>query len=180
MQVRPDWWNETQFFQAEVVSILLYGCTTWMLIKHMEKKLDGNYTKMLWAILNMSWRQHPTKQQPYNHLSPIMKTILVRWTRRVGHCWRSRDELTSDILLWISHMHEQRQDVQLEPTYNSSVLIQIVALKTYRKWWTIERGSGRGSRRSILMAKHDDDYHSVIDFSYLFCNIAKMSAFFDQ
>ena len=33
------------FFQAETVSILLYGCTTWTLTKCMEKKLDGNYTK---------------------------------------------------------------------------------------------------------------------------------------
>ena len=35
------------FFQAAVVSILLYGCTTWTLTKRLEKKLDGNYTKML-------------------------------------------------------------------------------------------------------------------------------------
>ena len=34
------------FFQAVVVLILLYGCTTWMLTKHLEKKLDGNYTRM--------------------------------------------------------------------------------------------------------------------------------------
>ena len=34
-------------------------------------------------------------------------------------------------------MDEQRQDDQLEPTYNSSALIQDVALKTYRKWWMI-------------------------------------------
>ena len=40
------------FFQAAVVSILLYGCTTWMLTKWLEKKLDGNYTRMLRAILN--------------------------------------------------------------------------------------------------------------------------------
>ena len=39
------------FFQAAVVSILLYGCTTWTLTKRMEKKLDGNYTRMLRAIL---------------------------------------------------------------------------------------------------------------------------------
>ena len=38
------------FFQAAVVLILLYGCTTWTLIKHMEKKLDSNYTRMLRAI----------------------------------------------------------------------------------------------------------------------------------
>ena len=48
------------FFQAAVVSILLYGCTTWTLTKRLEKKLDSNYTKMLRAILNKSWRQHPT------------------------------------------------------------------------------------------------------------------------
>ena len=50
------------FFQAAIVSILLYGCTTWTLTKRMEKKLDGNYSRMLRAILNKSWRQHPTKQ----------------------------------------------------------------------------------------------------------------------
>ena len=88
------------FFQAAVVSILLYGCTTWTLTKRLEKKLDGNYTRMLRAILNKSWRQHPTKHQLYGHLPLITKTIQVRRTRHAGHCWRSRDELISDVLLW--------------------------------------------------------------------------------
>ena len=34
------------FFQAAIVSILLYGCTTWILTKRLEKKLDGNYTRI--------------------------------------------------------------------------------------------------------------------------------------
>ena len=88
------------FFQATVVSILLYGCTTWTLTKRLEKKLDDNYTRKLRAILNKSWRQHLTKHQLYGHLPPITKTIQVRRTRHVGHCWRSRDELKSDVLLW--------------------------------------------------------------------------------
>ena len=88
------------FFQAAVVSILLYGCTTWTLTKRLEKKLDGNYTRMLLAILNKSWRQHPTRHQLYCHLSPITKTIQVRRTRHAGHCWRSKDELISYVLLW--------------------------------------------------------------------------------
>ena len=66
----------------------------------MEKKLDGIYTRMLRAILNKSWRQPPTKQQLYGHLPPITKTIKVRQTKHAGHCWRSRDELISDVLLW--------------------------------------------------------------------------------
>ena len=29
-----------------------------------------------------------------------------RWTRHAGHCWRSRDELISDVLLWTpTHGH---------------------------------------------------------------------------
>ena len=88
------------FFQAAAVSMLLYGWPTWTLTKRMEKKLDGNYTRMLQAILNKSWRQHPTKQQLYGHLPLATKTIKVRRTRHAGHCWRSKDELISDVTLW--------------------------------------------------------------------------------
>ena len=69
--------------------------------KRLEKKLDGNYKRMLRAILNKSWQQHPTRHQLYGHLPPITKTIQVRRTRHAGHCWRSRDELIRDVLLWI-------------------------------------------------------------------------------
>ena len=34
------------FFQATVVSLLLYGCTTWTLTKHIEKKLSRNASKL--------------------------------------------------------------------------------------------------------------------------------------
>ena len=88
------------FFQAAVVSILLYGCTTWMLTKNMEKKLDGNYIRILRAILNKSWKQHPIKQKLYSHLPPITKTIQVRQTKHAGYCWRSKDELISNVFLW--------------------------------------------------------------------------------
>ena len=88
------------FFQAAVVSILLYGCTTRTLTKRLEKKLDGNYTIKLRAILNKSWQQHPTRHQLYGHLTPITKTIQARRTRHAGHCWRSKDVLISDLPLW--------------------------------------------------------------------------------
>ena len=142
------------FYQAAVLSILLYGCTTWTLTKLMEKNLDGNYTRMLRAILNKSWSQHPTKQQLYGHLPPITKTIQVRWTRYA-------EQLGTRSLVTYSrgplHMDEQRQNDQLEPIYNSSVPIRDVALKTYPKRWTIMKGSGIWSGISMLMAWHDDD-----------------------
>ena len=57
----------------------------WTLTKRLEKKLDGNYTRMLRAILNKSWQQHPTRRQLYGHLPPITKTIQARRTRHAGH-----------------------------------------------------------------------------------------------
>ena len=55
---------------------------------------------MLRAILNKSWRQHTTRHQLYGHLPPITKTIQVSRTRHAGHCWRNKDELIRDVLLW--------------------------------------------------------------------------------
>ena len=83
-----------------VMLILLYRCTTWMLTKHIEKNLQGNCTRIIWVILNNSWKQHPTKQQLYDHLPPMSKTIQIRWTRHAGYCWRSKNELISNVLLW--------------------------------------------------------------------------------
>ena len=68
---------------------------------HQTSNLDHFVFLMLRAILNKSWQQHPTRHQLYGHLPPITKTIQVRRTRHAGHCWRSRDELIRDVLLWI-------------------------------------------------------------------------------
>ena len=65
------------FFLAVVLSILLYGCTTWTLTKRL-KKLDGNYTRMLRAILNKSWRQRPPIRPPASH-HVTLKTCQKRW-----------------------------------------------------------------------------------------------------
>ena len=104
------------FFQAAVISILPYGCTTWTLRKRLKKKLDGTYTRMLRAILNKSWRQHPTRHQLYGHLPPITKTIQVRRTGHAGHCSRSKDELISDVLLW-TPTYGQAKAGRPAPTY---------------------------------------------------------------
>ena len=58
-------------------------------------------------------------------------------------------------------MDEQRQDDQREPIYNSSVPKHRAAWTTYREWWTIETVGERGSGRSTLAARHDDDDDDV-------------------
>ena len=142
-------------YNVIIVSILLYGCTTWTLTKRLEKKLDSNYT-MLRAILNKSWWQHPTKHQLYGHLPPITKTIQVRRTRRAGHCWRSRDELISDVLLWTptyswakagrparTYIQHLCEDMGCSPEDLPEVM------NDREKW-------RRGSGISLLVARHDD------------------------
>ena len=131
------------FFQAAVLSTLLHGGTTWMLTKRLEKKLDGNYTRMLRAILNKSWRQLPTRHQLYGHQPPIAKTIHARRTRHAGHCWRIKDELIRDVVLWTPAYGQAKQDDQLEHTYSSYVRIRDVSLKTCQSRWTIGRSSER-------------------------------------
>ena len=127
------------FFQETVMSILLYGCTTWTLTKRTEKKIDGNYTKMLLTILNKSWRQHPTKQQLYGHLPPITKTIKARQTR---HSWRNMDELITDVFLWTPSYSRAKagrqartyiQPLWEDTEYSPDVLPE--AMDDWEEWW---------------------------------------------
>ena len=55
------------FFQAAVVSILLYGSTTLTQTKRLEKKLDDNYTRMLREILAATPHKTPTIRPPASH-----------------------------------------------------------------------------------------------------------------
>ena len=48
-------------------------------------------------VLAATPHKTPTVRPP----APITKTIQVRRTSHAGHCWRSRDELIRDVLLWI-------------------------------------------------------------------------------
>ena len=96
------------FFRATVKSIMMYGATTWTLTKslYLNQKLDGTYTRMLRAVLNISWRQHPTKSQLYGPIPGISKIICERRMRFAGQCWRAKQKLASDLLLWTpSHGH---------------------------------------------------------------------------
>ena len=57
-QTRPIKWNVVFSKQRSYP----YCCTTWRLTNRTEKKIDCNYTRMLRAISNKSWRQYPTKR----------------------------------------------------------------------------------------------------------------------
>ena len=160
------------FFQAAVVSILLYGSTTWTLTKRLEKKLDGNYTRILRAILNKSWRQHPTKHLLYGHLPPITKTIQIRRTRHAGHYWRSRDDLIMDVLLW-TPTYGRAKAGRPARTYIQQLCEDTGCSleKTCQKRWTIGKSGERGSGISVLAARHDDEEDDGSPLLHFYCKI---------
>ena len=88
------------FFQAVVASILLYGCTTLTnktAGEEARRQLHKNAASNLEQVLAATPNKTPTVRPPASY----HKTIQVKRTRHAGHCWRSRDELISNVLLWI-------------------------------------------------------------------------------
>ena len=133
---------------------------------------------MLRAILNKTWRQHPTRHQLYGHLPPITKTIQVRRTRHAGHCWGSRDELISDVLLWTptcgrakagrparTYIQQLCEDMGCSPE-------ELPEAMNDREGWR-ER-----VRESVLVARHDDDIKSY-NFKLFFLNLCIQYHYFD-
>ena len=145
------------FFQAAVLSILLYGCTTWTLTKRMEKKPDGNYTRMLRVSLNKFWRQHPTKQLLNDHQPPITKTIKFRRARHPGNSWRSRNKIISDILLWTPSYGREKAG-RPAWTYIQQLCADTGCIpKDLPEAMEHREERWKGSGISVLMAQHDDD-----------------------
>ena len=56
---------KVSFFQATVESVLLYGFKSWGLKETLQKSLDGCFTGMLRAALNINWSEHVTSKQLY-------------------------------------------------------------------------------------------------------------------
>ena len=55
---------------------------------------------MLRAVLNIPWREHPTKLRLYDKIPALSHTIMESHMRFAGHSYRSKEVLVSDLLLW--------------------------------------------------------------------------------
>ena len=147
-------------FQAAVMSILLYGCTTWTLTKRLEKKqLHKNIASNIEQVLAATSHKAPTIRPPASHHENYPS--LTKQTRRTllekkgrAHKWCTPMDPP--------HIAGQRQDGQLEHTYSSFVRIRDVALKICQRRWTIGRSGERGSGISVLAARHDDEDISTL------------------
>ena len=89
-----------RLFLATVESVLLYGSETWTLTQTMEKQLNGCYTRMLRMALNINYKDHVTNEDLYGSLPQVTSKIKMRRMRLAGHCWRHKEEIASNLVLW--------------------------------------------------------------------------------
>ena len=67
-----------EFFRATVESVLSYSSQAWKLSKSLENELNGAYTCMLRAVLNVHWSQRVVNKKLYSDLPQITETIRYR------------------------------------------------------------------------------------------------------
>ena len=103
-------------FLATVESILLYGCETWTMTAALDKSLDGCYTRMLRAALNISWKRHITNVVLYGKLPRVSDKVAAKRMELAGHCRRHTELAACSLILW-EPSHGRRQRGRQRMTY---------------------------------------------------------------
>ena len=109
-------WVKLSFFMATVESILLYGSETWTMTKTLEKSLDGCYTRMLRAALNISWRLHMPNEELYGELPRVSNKVAAKRMDLAGHCYCHPKLASNKLILW-EPTHGQTQRGRQKMTY---------------------------------------------------------------
>ena len=90
--------------EAEIVSTvqsaLLFECEVWALPVKDKKALDGVYTKMLRAALNVSWEDHVTNVDLCGCLPRLSDTPRRRPMRLASRCVTHPELTASEMILW--------------------------------------------------------------------------------
>lgn len=77
----------------------MYAAPNWALTKTLQSKLDGSYTRVRGAILNI-WRRHPAKSQLYKHMSNNFTSSCERRIHFAGQYWQPKPEIACHLLFW--------------------------------------------------------------------------------
>ena len=108
----PEWHDfcmELQTPPSTVESVLLYGSECWTLKPTLQKSLDGCYTRMLHAVLNISKNTHVTNKILYEGIPRVSEKVAARRMRLAGHCQRHQELPASRLVLWEpTHGHRSR------------------------------------------------------------------------
>ena len=131
-----------------VISILLYGCTTWTLT---TRQLHKNAASNLEQVLAATTHKTPTVRPPASSLTNQTCRTLLEKQGRTHKCWTRMDPT-----------HGRAKAGRPARTYIQQLCEDTgccpdVVQKTYLRRWTIGKSGERGSGISVLPAQHDDD-----------------------
>ena len=93
--------TKLSFFEATMESVLLYGCESWTIKAAEQKSLDGCYTRMLRAVLDIDRSAHTSNKDLYRGRPKLSSKIAAKKMRLAGHCHRHKEELPAGkLVLW--------------------------------------------------------------------------------
>ena len=130
--------------------------------------LDFPKSRKEWNIAFLQWeklgeklekvkitnkRNQKTNKELYSNLPKIIDTLMIRRPQFIGHCWRKKDEVISDLLLW-EPKHSARKRGRPATTYvdqlRNDTGLSIAELKSIlgnqKEWMKLVNGVRVGSK----------------------------------
>ena len=92
--------TKIRLFRATVETILLYGSEAWTMTKNLEKRLDGCYSRMLRAALNIRRADKISNAEVFRDLPRISEKVRTQRLKLAGHLERHEDLLGHQLLCW--------------------------------------------------------------------------------
>ena len=90
-------------FQSACLSILLYGCESWIIDKKLEQSLNSYSTSCFRIMLNIKRLDKISNEEIYTKIgiTPLVHQIQRRQLKYVGHCLRKdKNELINKYVLY--------------------------------------------------------------------------------
>ena len=138
-----------------------------------EKKLDGNYARMLHAISSKSWKQKHKTAAAWSLLFHLTN-YPTRRTRHMRHCRRSKDKFISDILILIL----AKADPQGLTCKRSVRTLNVVW--SCQVEYIIRVDGKRESGKFVFSARLNDDEDDGDGDKFHCCSYLKIASAFDN
>ena len=101
--------TKVRLFRTTVETILLYGSEAWTVTKSLAKRLDGCYSRMLRAALNIRRSDKIPNSEVFRDLPRISEKVRTQRLKLAGHLERHKDLVGHQLLGWKPNHGHSRQ-----------------------------------------------------------------------
>ena len=90
--------TKRKLFRAVIEPVLLYGSETWTMTASLARRLDGTYTRLLRACLQVTYLDRWTNVKLYGGLQRVSDVVNVRRIGFAGHCFRANQPVAKTLM----------------------------------------------------------------------------------